>query len=301
MTKLKGRYQASPPLLKVAQWLGSAFILTIIALLCWNRLPDKQSTTALKLLQTLQTLSLFMLPPLMMAYIWSRTPAQWLHLTTRPTLMQTAMSVLIMLIAIPGINLLAHWNSLIILPDFLRPIEAVLQQLEEQAAALTLRFMQTTSATGLISNILVMALLPAISEELTFRGLMLNLFAGKAQHSAGSQRTPHAAIWAVAFIFALVHMQFYGFIPRMLIGALLGYMLYSTGSLWIPVIMHFTNNAAAVLAYFVVFKTGLNPDNVDTIGTGTTLWLGLISIIATLTLVIFHFKRQQQGNINNAF
>ena len=294
MIKLKGRYEASPPLLKVVQWLGSAFLLTVIALLCWSCLPDNRSTAALKLLQTLQTLSLFMLPPLMMAYLWSRTPAQWLHLTKRPSSSQEAVSVLIMLIAIPGINLIAYWNSLLTMPEVLRPLETVLQQLEEQAAVLTMRFMRTTSAAGLVSNLLVMALLPALAEELTFRGLMLNLFAGKAEQPARFQRTPHAAIWAVAFIFALVHMQFYGFLPRMLIGALLGYMLCSTGSLWTPVLMHFTTNAAAVTAYFVVFRMGLNPDNVDAIGTGATLWLGLLSLIATSAILFFYLKHLKQ-------
>ena len=248
MIKLKGRYEASPPLLKVVQWLGSAFLLTVIALLCWSCLPDNRSTAALKLLQTLQTLSLFMLPPLMMAYLWSRTPAQWLHLTKHPSSSQAAVSVLIMLIAIPGINLIAYWNSLLTMPEVLRPLEAVLQQLEEQAAVLTMRFMRTTSAAGFVSNLLVMALLPALAEELTFRGYIM-------QTVSSWFKLPVAGIIVQIVIFTVIHPYNIIGVVEIAISALMyALVCVFTRGLEAGSAMHIINNMT--LMYFAGFGFG---------------------------------------------
>jgi hypothetical protein len=92
-------------------------------------------------------------------------------------------------------------------------------------------------------------------------------------------------------------MQFYGFVPRMLLGALFGYVVCWTGSLWTSVWMHFTNNAVAVLAYFVVFRSGLNPDTLETFGTGDTLWLGIFSVLTTVLAVLL-FRKKTKPNQN---
>jgi membrane protease YdiL (CAAX protease family) len=137
-----------------------------------------------------------------------------------------------------------------------------------------------------------MALLPAVAEELTFRGVLQRLFSPKrhASNDLVNQSTPHVAIWCTAIIFSAIHMQFYGFVPRMLMGALFGYMLVWTGSLWIPILMHFTNNAMAVLLYFVALRQGWDMEKVDAIGTNDTLWLGVVSMILTI-VGIYAFRR----------
>ena len=95
--------------------------------------------------------------------------------------------------------------------------------------------------------------------------------------------------YILAFIFSAVHLQFYGFVPRMLMGAMFGYVFVWTGSLWMPVLMHFTNNGLAVLSYYLLDKNAIDSKNIaDTIGAGDTWWLGLISILITsLGLLIF--------------
>ena len=85
-------------------------------------------------------------------------------------------------------------------------------------------------------------------------------------------------------------MQFYGFVPRMLMGALFGYMLVWTGSLWIPILMHFTNNAVAVILYFIALRADWDMDKVDAIGTNDTLWLGVVSMVLTI-VGIYIFRR----------
>jgi membrane protease YdiL (CAAX protease family) len=155
---------------------------------------------------------------------------------------------------------------------------------EETAGQLTEQFLHVDTYSGLVINILLMAVLPAVAEELSFRGVLMNLFPAKGD------RVPHVAIWCTAILFSAVHMQFYGFLPRMLMGALFGYALVWTGNLWVPILMHFTNNAMAVLLYFVSMRMNWDMKMIDAIGTNDTLWLGVVSLVITL-VGIYAFRR----------
>ena len=249
--------------------------------------PDHTSTSSLKWLQFGQTLAVFLLPAFMVAYLWSERPLDWLHLscssaecsTPASCWMKYGFPVLLMVVAMPGINLLGAWNAQLQLPEWLSPLEQWLQQQEEAAAVLTERFLRVRGARALIINIGLMALLPALGEEISFRGVLLNLCSQDAKLSMTKRQ--HVAIWLVAIIFSAIHMQFYGFVPRMLLGALFGYMLVWTGTLWVPILMHFVNNAIAVVGYYIVYQKNIDPDTLDAIGSGQTLWLGILSIVLT--------------------
>ena len=195
---------------------------------------------------------------------------------------QTALLALGLIIcAVPCINLLADLNSRVKLPESLASIEQILKHQEEVAATLTERFLQADNIGILLVNIALMALLPALSEELSFRGTLQQILAKGEEQKAGI----HAAIWITAFVFSAIHMQFYGFIPRMLLGAMFGYIFVWTGCIWVPVLMHFTNNGLAVISYYLFGQNS----SADTIGTGTTWWLGVLSLIITsLGLLIFY-------------
>jgi len=131
----------------------------------------------------------------------------------------------------------------------------------------------------LLINLGLMALLPAFAEELSFRGTLQQILGNK-----------HLAIWLTAIVFSAIHMQFYGFIPRMLMGAMFGYIFVWTGSLWVPIVMHFTNNSLAVIAYYLLDGIEENGKNyADTFGAGTTWYIGVISLVITsLGLLIFY-------------
>ena len=136
-----------------------------------------------------------------------------------------------------------------------------------------------------------MALLPAVAEELTFRGVLQRLIQTQTNEAINREgKRVHLAIWCTAILFSAIHMQFYGFLPRMLMGALFGYALVWTGSLWIPILMHFTNNAMAVILYFVSLRAGWDIEMMDAIGTNDTLWLGVVSMVITI-VGIYAFRR----------
>ena len=282
---LLGKYEQSHVAVKVIQWLGCILFLNILAAGNIFLFEQPLSVSSLKWIQFFQSAAMFLLPPLCMAYLWSKQPLEWLKVKGEKELKgERVWAVVLMLVALPAINLLAHINEQMALPAFLEPLEAWMKTQEETAKTLTDQFMHVTTFGGLIINLLLMAVLPAISEELTFRGVLMNLFKAKGES------VPHLAIWCSAILFSAIHLQFYGFVPRMLMGALFGYMLVWTGSLWTPILMHFTNNAMAVILYFVSLRAGWDIEMMDAIGTNDTLWLGVVSMVITI-VGIYAFRR----------
>ena len=122
-----------------------------------------------------------------------------------------------------------------------------------------------------------------LSEEMLFRGAMLPTM-------QDSRLGTHAVVWLVAIIFSAIHLQFYGFIPRMLLGVWLGYLLVWTRSLWVPIIAHTLNNSTVVLFSYLT-NVGLvaegTGDNLGIPAQGGFPWLAIISLIASIALVIW--------------
>ena len=287
---LLGKYEQSHWAIKVIQWLGCIFLLSMFAAGSMFVFEQPLSVTSLKWIQLFQSAAMFLLPPLCMAYLWAKAPMKWLKVDNFQSFKVSSMAILLMLVALPAINLLADINQQMALPTFLEPLEAWMKTQEETAKQLTEQFLSVTTYSGLIINILLMALLPAVAEELTFRGVLQRLFQGSNVSDFHTVKVPHIAIWVTAILFSAIHMQFYGFLPRMLMGALFGYMLVWTGSLWVPILMHFTNNAMAVILYFVATRGGWDMEKVDAIGSGDTLWLGIVSLVLTV-VGIYAFRR----------
>ena len=326
---LKGKYEQSHWAVKVIQWLGCILVLSILAAGTMFFFEQPLSVNAMKWIQFFQSTAMFLLPPLCMAYLWSKQPLAWLSLkgyhggksasgnaenaenagnagyagnaenagNGKWSANSMVLAVVVMLVALPAINLLAHINQQMTLPAFLEPLEAWMKRQEETAQLLTEQFMQVTTYSGLIINLLLMALLPAVAEELTFRGVLQKLLQGTKVAEAQSCKVPHVAIWCSAILFSAIHLQFYGFLPRMLMGALFGYALAWTGSLLAPILMHFTNNAAAVVLYFISLRAGWDMKQIDAIGTNNTLWLGVVSMVITI-VGIYAFRRST--TISNA-
>ena len=295
---LKGRLSNASILVRVLVWLGIMGLLTITALGIWYFLPNRDTMAGTKWLQFLQTVATFLLPALAGAYLWSDRPMHWLHLDKAFAWQEALAVVVIMLLAIPGINLLSAWNQQLELPECMSGIEQWMRMQEDAAEQLTEQFLRVDTLGGLLVNIGLMALLPALAEELTFRGVVQGMFT----------RNKHVAIWAAAAIFSFVHFQFYGFLPRMLLGAMFGYMLWWTGSLWVPMLMHFVNNCAAVVVAFVAYNY-LEEGSVellDRIGTEDTILLGVFSICIVLIMMVMYgyfyshgkrsIKEKEEGN-----
>ena len=259
--------------------LLSAVLLTLLGILITQ--GDFMTVKAIKINQFFQHLGIFVIPSIFVAYLWSYKPFSYLYISKTPSSGHAFFAILIMITAIPAINLLGELNAAIRLPAFLSSVEEWMRTMEENAEVLTMQLLDVKTLSGLFVNLILIALLPAIGEELFFRGIIQNLL--KERFNI------HLAIWLTAIIFSAIHFQFYGFIPRALMGALFGYILWWTGSMWVPIISHFTNNALAVTFYFFYNKGSVVVD-LETIGTSETLIFGILSLLLVGILIVV-FKR----------
>ena len=228
-------------------------------------LTDGNTMSVLKWMQGCSTIGLFVVPPLLFAY-FTKHQLGWNYVNRQ----QILLAVAFIMLSLPFINGIAVWNEGLHLPSFLFPIESWMRQSEAEAMRMTEAFLIMDTPLDLLINLIIIAIIPAIGEELLFRGLIQKLFLkwnGKL----------HLSVWLTAFVFSAVHIQFLGFFPRLLLGAVLGYMLVWSGSLWLPIIAHFTNNAFAVLLTYFIRMDKINPsmENIGTEGGSIVLISGL--------------------------
>ncbi len=146
-----------------------------------------------------------------------------------------------------------HWNANFHFPEFLGGFESWARTYEDRAEQLT-EFMTQFSSTGEFAlAFVVIAILPAIGEEFVFRGML-------QQQLFKATLNIHVAIWTSAILFSAFHLQFFGFVPRMLLGALFGYLYYWSGNLWMPMFAHFVNNGFSVMMLYLSQKGVVNVD-----------------------------------------
>lgn len=262
-------------------FIGIMLLTTILMIAIWYFIfGNSQSLWSLKIMQMLQTIGTFMLPCFIFAYLISDRPIQYLYLNNSPKIGSYLIAICLIIIAQPAINLLSWINEQLVLPDFLQSLEQMMKAQEEAAAQLTERFIKADNWYIMLFNIFLIAFLPAFSEELCFRGVIQNLIS----------KNHHVAIWISAFIFSAIHFQFYGFLPRLLLGAVFGYMLFWSDSIWLSVVAHFTNNAAAVIMYNLLSDKQKTADFIDSFGREDTWWVGILSL-ALSCVIIYILKR----------
>lgn len=298
--KMKGVLSEKSIIAKLATWLGLIVVGFVLLMVGWTMsIHGNQSVAQLKTVQALQNVMVFILPSLLAAYLWAKQPMEWLHLNKGMSWQTALLVVGALVILLPGINLLSYLNQQIHLPAALAELEAQLKMMEESAGELTELFATAHNIPELLLNLFIMAVLTAFGEEICFRGTCQGLFMDgtKMAENGHLSRRTHIAIWATAIIFSAIHMQFYGFVPRMLLGALFGYLLCWTGSLYVPMLAHCTNNALAVICYYLVGKSTINPDSIENFGTGDTLWVGLLSLVlgGALVWLIYRISVRKQS------
>jgi len=231
-------------------------------------------------------LSLFLLPAIICAWFFSDNYKEYLGID-KPVHSQAAFwTILSLFAALPFLNLTLYLNQQMVFPDALSGFETKMKEWEEAANKATELLLDTKIIPEIIFNFLVVCVITAVCEEFMFRGLLQNLLGRMI-------RNPHLLIWTIAVIFSAFHLQFYGFIPRMLLGAWLGYLMFYTKTIWIPALAHFVNNFFAVGTYYMFQNTPDEINKIDALGTGSTLWLSFASII----LFFFCFFKTKKATV----
>lgn len=219
----------------------------------------------------------FLLPALFITFwFYSGRVLTELHLQLFPKLSLSLLAIFFLLTIFPIAQWLLEVNKSLPLPDW-----AV--SLERDLGSLSRALLVMESPWELVFNLITIALIPAISEELLFRGVLQTRLSRWT-------RKPHIAIWLAAVIFSAVHGQFEGFLARLALGAALGYLLYWTNNLWIPIIAHFFNNGLqVVIRYFHEAPAEVDPNQ------ELPILLVVVSVIlaAVLGFLLVNFNQKK--------
>jgi len=237
-----------------------------------------KSVDFLRLSQLITQIFLFIIPALLYAYLFNKDGIRHLKISRLPDMRFLILSVLLIIVIQPLISFTGYYNAKMQLPEFMSGIEDFFQKYEVQTKLIMDQLLQDTSTFGLISNLFIIAIMAGISEEFIFRGALQQIFKKITSNY-------HLAVWISAFIFSAIHMQFYGFVPRMLLGAVLGYMFVWSGSLWLPIIIHALYNGFIVLMYRFYHGTP-QFEKYDNIGVGDMWWSTLVSIVLTVLISV---------------
>ena len=198
-------------------------------------LTNQQSVNYLKLMQLFSGIGLFITPTLVYSYL---TGFDFKFNKIRRQ--EIILIIAIMILIVPFITLLLEWNMQICFPEWLLVFDI-------DSEAIIDAFLKMGSLWDLLYTLLVIAVVPAIGEELFFRGYLQQKLYRWASNS-------HIAILITAFLFSIIHLDLQGIIPRFILGILLGYIYYWSRNLWIPILAHFVNNAQAVMLSYSLFK-----------------------------------------------
>lgn len=227
----------------------------------------------------------FILPGLLFWYVIEKKQFSDLNFKNLPTLSVFGLVILIQMCFSPFSGYIQSLNEKMQLPASLEWLELLMKNMEESAKTLTDFLTKFDSPVQLIAALIVIAVIAGIGEELIFRGLIQRkLMLGFNNY--------HLAIWVSAILFSGIHMQFYGFFPRMFLGALFGYLYYWSGNIWIPIFAHIFNNALAVLLMDMVNHKKISPEieKLDTVP------LPYVALSVLLFGGLMYFFKKQTSN-----
>lgn len=230
-----------------------------------NNTPSKRNF--LRWTAIINQLSTFLLPALLFAYLaYQRDWVRFLRLHIPPRLLHINWGIWLLLFLMPVAQYAFHLNKQIPLPEWM-------SSMEEEVTSLVTGLLVMDTPAELLLNLLTIAVIPALAEEFLFRGVL-------QQKIAAFSRRPVLAIWVTAMIFSAFHGQFEGFLARLLLGAALGYLLYWTKNLWIPIIAHCVHNGLQVMGAYIYREQldQLTPENSEPI----SIWIALLCAIFVL-------------------
>lgn len=248
----------------------------------WGAGEVNTNPDAIRFFQLISTVGIFLFPSLVYIYFEKgEISKSVIHYKIEKNNLQSLLIIILLsVILIPVIAFLGELNRLVHFPESLKEVEIWMMQLEEKNGSIIALLTQDLNMGNYLKNILIMAIIPAICEELFFRGVLqtycIQLF-----------RNKHIAILITAIIFSIIHFQFYGFIPRVLLGIYLGYLMIWSGSLLLPIIAHFMHNFLSITFDYVAKSNQINMEETNLFEINGIYWF----IILAAILVFFGVRR----------
>jgi membrane protease YdiL (CAAX protease family) len=271
-----GHLRIKSPWVQLAVLMAFPLVLILAGLLITTEPPalnlsDPEVVNSMKWTQAYSSLILFLLPAFLFAvFTFNGKYTYFLGLRKAERPNMYVLSILCILMAFPFVFWLGQLNQMI-------PLPPSMVELENKAAGQMEAFFKSNKPADVIINVIIIGLLPAICEELFFRGALQRIL-------IQITKNPWAGIILTGFLFSALHLQFQGFFPRMFLGVVLGILYWYSGSLWTSILAHFVNNAVQVIAVSYAPKyINTNPD--------TPLLASLISGVAVWAILWF-YRRQ---------
>ena len=228
---------------------------------------EPSARRALILTQTLSSIGTFVFPPIVWAYRRGKI-GDILALSRGISTSEILNGILLMVVAIPALNALVFFFQSIDYPDVFNSW----LELSERNDRLVEQFIDMKGYGDLAINLFVMALLPAVGEELLFRGAIQPTLAKKVPL--------HAAIWITALLFGAMHQNLINLVPLTLLGGMIGYLRVWSGSLWLPILAHYTNNSLLLIFTFMMQQNDISEEVLNQVGTpGSGGFLAIFSVL----------------------
>jgi hypothetical protein len=248
----------------------------------------------LRYLLIIQGISIFIVPAIIILNIQKPLHHISFFIGKFPLAKDVLLVVVLTFCILPVTSFTGELNSMMRLPEWLSGVEQWMIEKEDNIGDFVDLLINSGTFGVMMLNLLMIAVIPAIGEELIFRGIFqkicYKLF-----------KSGHLSVWVIAFFFSAIHLQFFGFIPRFILGLVFGYLFLWSRTLWLPVISHFVNNAVPVTtAYFQgLEKVNTQPE--------ISLWKQLIyiSLPIIITLVILqyfrnNYKKEEEAQLHNS-
>lgn len=267
-----------------------AFIMLAMGVDITNPMAMMESTSFLRISLFVQSPILFFLPACLWGFLFNNNIGDGLKINKVPDIRFVILGVLLIIVIQPFISFTGYYNDKLALPESLSWLERMMRSMEDTAAAQFDQLLSGRSFVDLILNLVLIAVFAGICEEFLFRGALQQIF----RKIIGNY---HITVWLTSFIFSAIHLQFYGFVPRLILGAVLGYLFIWSANLWVPVLVHTLNNAFSVVLYHIYGKEALSQSSSDTFGVGDTSWGALVSIALSVLIMIYMSKMYLRRSI----
>ncbi|MBR2051948.1 MAG: CPBP family intramembrane metalloprotease [Bacteroidales bacterium] len=246
---------------------------------------DVMSLNSLRFMQISSQIFTFVLPPIIYAMLIKENPKESLGIKN-VSYHWFIIGFVMMYAILPLNNVFAEWNAGLKLPESMSRIEELIKEMYESSAVVLDKLVNVNTFGGFVINLIMIAGLAALGEELLFRSIIQTSLIKTCKNA-------HVGIIIASAIFSFIHFDFYAFIPRLVLGMLLGYMFYYSRSIWVSMFMHFVNNATAVVIYYL---NNIGVTNVDVETFGQTQLLPLLISIA-LMAVLFWLAIKRMKNV----
>jgi membrane protease YdiL (CAAX protease family) len=241
-------------------------------------MTDPSFSNQVRVTQTLLSMCIFLFPALIAARMVDKQPLSYIGLTQKSSALTFVFAIVLMLLTIVIGGSLATVNEMI---PVSAQMELYFKTMEEDYMKQVEVMSQMKGIGDFLIALLVMAFVPAVVEEVFFRGGFQNMM----HRSTGNF---WVAIIVTSLLFSAIHFSFYGFLTRTALSIVLGLLYAYTRNLWMPILAHFINNAIGVGEVYYLRSTGQSLS--DGIGDKFPIWWGILALVA----FIFIFKQFQK-------